>query len=778
MSDVNFSLNLAVENFTRQLEQANKATEAFHKDFQKNTSTSSLAVANFIGSLALKTVEKFGEVVAGAFHGMIEEAIEAEKSVHNLEMALKTAGIYSAKTSIDLQDFAMTIQKTSNYTDDAAMSSMTLLANLTTLDKEGIKKATQSAADLASTFDMDLGQATELVAKAFNGQISAFGRMGIQITKGKNDSETYANTLKVLSEFSGNASKKTETFEGAMINLKKAYGDVLENAGSYIVQSPKLISLIMSTAEGFNKLADGVFVFGDFLSKNEDSLKVFAISFGVLSAAVVTYTAVVNAATIATKLMNTALKLNPIGLVVTAIAALALGITYAYKNLDFLKEKFWEMTKGALMALLPLEQAINSVFHIDTNKIGAMIGTVNGYIKDLRDKNANPIKLIDNDGGKDIEALIEADRVQEEMSKKRQARLDAEAQRRWEDGAKEREELAKKIAAEQDWFNAQMQSIEAIRISKENLNQELLSNDINYWMQRNAEFNKYNSEMALAEVENSKLSVDAKNQQRAAILAQQALDEETDLANKNAYAIAEIERTRDLELQKANALIDENEKRKAIVEAQNKYEIDTAKQDTKYKIDMESQQNKSRLTLYKEDVEAKKRSAAEKKLIEDTVLNATSTFLQAAGSLMKQNSTEAKALAITDATIKTYQAANMALASSPPPYSYIAAAASIAAGLANVIKIKNAGSYENGGFIGGNSFTGDRLVANVNSGEAILNTTQQKNFMDMANGGGNNELLQAILDALRNLKLVANETELARAVSIGVQNGIVIGESR
>lgn len=43
--------------------------------------------------------------------------------------------------------------------------------------------------------------------------------------------------------------------------------------------------------------------------------------------------------------------------------------------------------------------------------------------------------------------------------------------------------------------------------------------------------------------------------------------------------------------------------------------------------------------------------------------------------------------------------------------------------------------FAQGGFVGGTSYTGDRVPAMVNSGEAILNSAQQKEFMRLANGG-------------------------------------------
>lgn len=59
----------------------------------------------------------------------------------------------------------------------------------------------------------------------------------------------------------------------------------------------------------------------------------------------------------------------------------------------------------------------------------------------------------------------------------------------------------------------------------------------------------------------------------------------------------------------------------------------------------------------------------------------------------------------------------------------------VVSNLANSIGEKTKG-YANGGIVGGNSFTGDKVVARVNSGEMILNKKQQSNLLSLANGGG------------------------------------------
>ena len=44
-------------------------------------------------------------------------------------------------------------------------------------------------------------------------------------------------------------------------------------------------------------------------------------------------------------------------------------------------------------------------------------------------------------------------------------------------------------------------------------------------------------------------------------------------------------------------------------------------------------------------------------------------------------------------------------------------------------------AFANGGVVGGSAFAGDRLLARVNSGEMILNGSQQKNLFDLIDGG-------------------------------------------
>ena len=101
----------------------------------------------------------------------------------------------------------------------------------------------------------------------------------------------------------------------------------------------------------------------------------------------------------------------------------------------------------------------------------------------------------------------------------------------------------------------------------------------------------------------------------------------------------------------------------------------------------------------------------------------TQSLLSQIGSALGQHTTVAKGALIIQSVMDTYAAANRALATYPPPWSFIAAAAVTAVGLANVAKIKG---MAGGGFIGAQ--TGfrsqgfDTTPVMARPGEAIISS--------------------------------------------------------
>lgn len=117
-----------------------------------------------------------------------------------------------------------------------------------------------------------------------------------------------------------------------------------------------------------------------------------------------------------------------------------------------------------------------------------------------------------------------------------------------------------------------------------------------------------------------------------------------------------------------------------------------------------------------------------------SVLQMVATTLPAIGSLISAIS----ALTAVEAVEAGVAATGKAVSTSKHWIEAIAAVASLGAVVASAISAAskpNIQKFADGGVVGGSSFTGDRVPAMVNSGEMILNKTQQARLFKIANGG-------------------------------------------
>lgn len=169
---------------------------------------------------------------------------------------------------------------------------------------------------------------------------------------------------------------------------------------------------------------------------------------------------------------------------------------------------------------------------------------------------------------------------------------------------------------------------------------------------------------------------------------------------------------------------------------------------------------KQRVAADKEEEERlkdeKERLKTKYEATRDSVLNIASV-LELSQKTRKAAAIAQKAVDITEAGISTYKAANVALASAPPPYNFVLMGTTIAAGLANVYKIASA------------KIDGDNSAANVDMSvpsidakiEAPTETHNNMTESDVVNTRQDSRvyILQSDLDASGNrTKMVNNYT--------------------
>lgn len=187
--------------------------------------------------------------IAGAFlsgislRQFIDSSSEAQAVQVQLAAALKSTGGAAGQTIDMLNEHAASLQKITNYGDEAINSAQGVLLTFKNIRGEEFTKATEAVLDLSQAMKMDLQSASLQVGKALNDPIlgmTALGRAGIQFSEAqkaviKDFAETgrMAEAQKLIlaeleTQFGGSAKAARDTLGGALTSLGNAWGDLFE----------------------------------------------------------------------------------------------------------------------------------------------------------------------------------------------------------------------------------------------------------------------------------------------------------------------------------------------------------------------------------------------------------------------------------------------------------------------------------------------------------------------------------------------------------------------
>lgn len=213
--------------------------------------------------------------IASAFgaRAAIRAANAQEDAVNSLNASLAATGKFSQETSRNLQDFASELQSVTRFGDEVILENQALIQSLGDLDEEGLKRATTASADLATALGVDLRTASQLVGRAAQGQIGTFTRYGVAIQQGANDTETFNNALQAIEQrFGGRAQRDVQTFSGVTAQLGNTFGDIAEQVGFFITQTPEVTLVLQGVKNSLEAVLEAVTEFRQGFNLTEDLL--------------------------------------------------------------------------------------------------------------------------------------------------------------------------------------------------------------------------------------------------------------------------------------------------------------------------------------------------------------------------------------------------------------------------------------------------------------------------------------------------------------------------
>ena len=745
LASINVKFSADMAQFQSQMQNAQKSMEQAGKRMQKIGKQMSVAVTAPLVALAGVSLKNFDTQA---------------KAIAQVEAGLRSTANAAGYTSEQLQKMASELQNNSLFGDEAILKDVTAqLLTFTGIANEQFSRTQQVALDLATRLDGDLKSASIQLGKALNDPVknlSALSRSGIQFTDAqKKLINELANTNRlaeaqdvILGELEkqyGGSAAAAKAGTGPLKQLQNTLGDITEELGAVIAEGlMPLVAYMQGVAAQFSSLSPTTKKWIVVLGGIAAAIGPAILAIGTMVRNVQTLIPLMNS-------LKLAIASNPIGALAVAITAVGAALLVANSRLTSLtnaQEEFASITTKATGIIAKekseLEQNLRVAKDDNRSKEDRLqaIKNLNAlspkYLGDLTLE-----KLNTDEARKAIEdyntALLQRARVtaaQEKLVEVQKRLLDLQLGQA--DAVKPSlwQNLGNLMlsAGQGTQFAAQSTATMVANLNAETSELEKLQQQLTNLINGNSQYVQSNDDVA----ESLKAIASAKSLGEL----QQYLDSSTEIIKQAAVRRAEVIQAA---IDAANAEPKKNLQTRVDVISEGPTAIDVPQGDLtdkvinyKYNVDAEAAVEQM---LYFKEVAAEVSVAAAGAFenltgrLVDSLGLAKDGFEGFVGGvaevivkLISMMLAQALAAAISGATLSGAATAAAAVVTTP---TFIATAVSgVLAAFAAIPK------FETGGIVGGSSFYGDKILARVNSGELILNTSQQAKLYNALQDGG------------------------------------------
>ena len=276
-----------------------------------------------------------GSVFAGFAAIGIKEAMDAEVQLNKLGQTLTNFGVNTAENREQIKEL------TDGYVElgfggDVAMGAFnTLLTTTGNLTKS--QDLLALSADLARVKQIDLGSAASILSKASIGNAKAFKEMGIELDSTLPKQQAIDKAMAQLTaRIGGQAQAATKTFAIQLQILKEKVLDIAESLGATLI--PIIQNFIDFVGDAINfvkKYSDAFKLIGTIIVGVTLALVAYNVTVKVTTALTKAWGIATGVVSIATKILtgqqialNTAMKANPIGLIVAGLTLVGVAVVY------------------------------------------------------------------------------------------------------------------------------------------------------------------------------------------------------------------------------------------------------------------------------------------------------------------------------------------------------------------------------------------------------------------------------------------------------------------
>jgi hypothetical protein len=265
-NEVKIKISGDAKEFEAAQRTASRVLNTLNKDVLDFSKVAKGAFESFLGNLSANAVTgafnalKSGFTSAINLAGQLASAASIqEDAIDRLNVSLAQSGKFSKEASQSLQEFASQLQASSRFGDEVILKNAAIIQSLGRLDTDGLKRATQAAADFAAATGRDFDTVSNLIGRAASGQVEALKRYGIEVERtGDKTKDFNLALIEIEKRFGGAALASTNNYAGALAQAQNAFGDIGEEIGAIITQNPIFIAALKGATDAFTFLSSEV----------------------------------------------------------------------------------------------------------------------------------------------------------------------------------------------------------------------------------------------------------------------------------------------------------------------------------------------------------------------------------------------------------------------------------------------------------------------------------------------------------------------------------------
>ena len=267
-----------------------------------------------IPSVATQAIKAFGE---------------EEVAVQKLSAAIRANGGNVAEVVPIFKEFASEMQRATVFADDQILGMQGVATSMGVLPEQ-MQQVIQSAIGLSSALGMDLQSATRASAAAIQGKTELLSRYIPILSECKTDEEKFAKVQELSRSGFAQAKAEADSTLGKLKSCANAWGDLSETIGSMFAPvATDVATLLKSLCEWFSE-HDSL---TRLLTTSVSSLAL-ALTFSKIGGLItvirnfIGLSGAMKTAKTASDALNMSLRVNPAGIIITAVSALTMAYSY------------------------------------------------------------------------------------------------------------------------------------------------------------------------------------------------------------------------------------------------------------------------------------------------------------------------------------------------------------------------------------------------------------------------------------------------------------------